>query len=404
MQPLLIIGGGIGGLTHALSLAAHGVASIVFEARDAPPADGAGIQLGPNATRILKTLGLGASIEPHTASPERVIVRDGRSGRQLARLPLGRWITQRHGAPYWVIHRAALHETLWNAAVASPYIDLRLGYALTALCEDVDNGVVSADFANGQTATGPLLVGADGLWSQVRHSIDAEFTLRFSGLSAARAVIPMDQLGADLSPHDTGVWLSPRAHIVHYPIEAGRAVALVAIGASDAPPNTWASPVSRDVIAARFSQLPPALTHLLDAPQEWREWALMVGSGNGRWSRGRTILIGDAAHPILPFLAQGGAMAIEDGFELANAIAQRLDSDGVGSAHEGGTESDVADLLDAVSEMRRQRVQAVQNTSAENGRAYHLSGMAALARNAALRSLPGHLFMRRYDWIYGYKA
>lgn len=390
MLPVLIAGGGIGGLTTALALARHGIASHVYEARPKLPREGAGIQLGPNATRILRSLGMADALEPYTVSPDCIVVNDGVRGRELARLPLGTWIAQRHGAPYWVVHRAALLDALWSAAKAQSRITLGWGRTVAHIEDRADAAEVTVRFADGDSASGSMLIGADGLWSRVRTHVDPGFRLVYSGVAAARAVLSRDQVTPAFAAPVTGVWLAPNAHIVHYPVDGGERVAIVAIAACAEPRDGWSVAVEADDVAARFAGMPNAVRAFLGAAAQWRQWALFGTEGGSTWQRGRCVLIGDAAHPILPYLAQGGAMAIEDGYELAATMAAwDLDAD---------------QALPAFVRQRRHRVDRVQATSIANGQAYHLTGLAARARNAALRGLPGALFMRRYDWIYGHRS
>ncbi len=390
MLPVLIAGGGIGGLTLALALARRGIPSRVFEARKTTPDEGAGIQLGPNATRVLYSLGVADALEPHTVAPECIIVNDGIAGRELTRLPLGRWIADRHGAPYWVVHRAALQDVLWSAATTHELIRIEMGHAVDHISEQPNATEVTVGFTNLERATGTVLVGADGMWSHVREHVNPNFRLAYAGVTAARALVPRHQIGSTFAELATEVWLAPSAHVVHYPVDGGSTIAIVAIGVCAEPEGGWSISVEADVIAERFRQMPGPVRELLSVAPAWRQWALFGTQGTLRWRRRRCVLIGDAAHPVLPYLAQGGAMAIEDAFELAAAIADSGD--------------DSADALAAFGNHRQRRVEQVQAASIANGQAYHLDGLAARARNAALHTLPGSLFMRRYDWIYGYRS
>lgn len=390
MLQVLIAGGGIGGLSLALALAKRGIGSHVFEGREAPQREGAGIQLGPNAARLLVDLGLGDAIEKVAVAPDCIVVNDGLSGRELARLPLGRWMAERHGAPYWVVHRANLYDVLWQNALNSRLITTEPGRTVTDINDVPGADHINIAFAQGNDAAGDVLVGADGIWSNTRRQINPNATLGFTGMIAARAVVPRAQVPPRFAKSATGVWLAPSAHVVHYPVNGGDEVAIVAIAHSDEASEGWNTAVGHDVVMRRFDGLASVLQDFLMSIPDWRQWALYRTEQAPHWSKGRIVLIGDAAHPILPFLAQGGAMAIEDGYELAACLA-RSDA------------SDLVAALETFSLRRRQRVAKVQAASVENGRVYHLKGLAALARNAALEALPGSLFMRRYDWIYGYK-
>lgn len=390
MLPVLIAGGGIGGLTLALALAEQGIRSCVLEARTSKPSEGAGIQLGPNATRLLRRLGVADALWSSAVSPKSIIVNDGVTGRELTRFPLGSRIAERHGAPYWVVHRAALQNALWSAAADQTLISLELGRSVEQISDHADASGMTVGFTDGKDMSGLTLVGADGLWSRVRAHINPEVRLNYTGVAAARALVPRQHVKRAFAELATGVWLAPSTHIVHYPVNGGDAVAIVAIGACDAPQDGWSIAVDDSVIAERFCQMPAPVRDLLSSAHNWRQWALFVPQEPICWHQGRCILIGDAAHPILPYLAQGGAMAIEDAVELAAMVAS--------------VPNDPARVFASFAERRQRRVGQMQAASIANGRAYHLDGLAAAARNITLRTVPGHLFMRRYDWIYGYRA
>jgi salicylate hydroxylase len=390
MRPILIAGGGIGGLTAAIALAKHGIQSRVLEARAESTREGAGIQLGPNATRVLEHLGIATALAPAAVAPECIIVNDGISGRELTRLPLGAWMARRHGAPYWVVHRVALHDVLLAAAQSEPRIAIETGRRISDISDITSSDRITVAFEDGGAADGAALIGADGIWSRVRDHVNPAFSLQYAGVSAVRAVVTRDPSWERFGELATGVWLAPDAHVVHYPVDGGARIAVVAIGKTAEPADGWHGAVGHDEIAARFQRMPREVRAFFEMADEWRQWPLYETANGGSWSKGRALLIGDAAHPIMPFLAQGGAMAIEDGYEIAAAIADEgCDANAVFANFWRG---------------RRRRVEGVQAASAQNGRAYHLTGAGALARNAALRSLPGAVFMRQYDWIYGYGA
>lgn len=391
-RPVLIAGAGIAGLALALALARRGICSRIIEARKDPPREGAGIQLGPNATRLLIELGLEASLAPYAVCPSAIVVSDGSTGRSLTRLPLGDWLAERHGAPYWVLHRGALHAALWAAAQQAPEIDIVEGATVTEVVDDGSGaGLRTSD--HGEFG-GQLLVGADGLWSRVRAHLEPTFELSYSGVAAARSLIPMDHVPGDFRALVTGVWLAPKLHVVHYPVNGGDTLAIVAIGPSTEASNGWNVAVENEGIQQRFSPMAGPVRDLLGRAASWRQWALFEPKRVVAMHQARTVLIGDAAHPVLPFLAQGGALAIEDAFELAEAVATA----------ELTTGSSLQNSLAAFAIRRRRRAQSVQEASVENGRIYHMSGPQALARNLALTTLPGKVFMRRYDWLYGYRA
>ncbi len=386
-QPVLIAGGGIGGLAAALALARAGIASHVLEQRPEFSAEGAGIQIGPNGTRILQSLGVSDALRPHVGVPEAIAVRDGASGAELARLPLGDWIARRHGAPYWVVHRGDLHAALVDAARAAPLIALSTGTAVSEVAEE--HGAVAVASPGGDTWTGKALIGADGLWSTVRATMLPACAPRFFGKSAARGVLPLREAAPELQAQEVGIWLFADAHVVHYPVSGGAALAIVVIVPDTHDSAEWSAPVDPAWVRQRLPACAVVLRDLLDAAHTWRRWALHALPSLPSWTRGRVTLLGDAAHAIVPFLAQGGVLALEDAVVLAEALRR--------SPHEP------ADAFRLYDQQRRPRALQVAKASLQNGRIYHLSGAPALTRNLLLRFGPPELLMARYDWLYGWR-
>ena len=385
--PVVVAGGGIAGLTLALTLAETAIPVVVLEARAAHAETGAGIQLGPNATRILAALGVGDVLAPTAVCPQAIHVADARSGTVIARLPLGAWMEQRHGAAYWVVHRADLHAALLSRVSETPGISLRNGFEAAEVASGADATVVRA--ASGEEIEARLVVGADGLWSRLRQLVCPGFNLTYAGTTAARAVVGLQKVPAALREPLTHVWLAANAHIVAYPVAGGSKLAIVVITQGPQPDAGWGIPVDAKAFLPRFAPVNAQLDQLLAAAEDWRSWALFDPKPLPRWSDGRTVLIGDAAHPILPYLAQGGAMAIEDAYVLGRLVGQHP--------------FDPAIVCEAFEAQRRDRVGQIQRASRENGRIYHLSGVAAAARNMAMRAAPAQRLMQRYDWIYAWR-
>jgi len=385
--PILIAGGGIGGLALALALAQKGRGSIVLEQRDAFAAAGAGIQLGPNGVRVLQRLGVADALRPLVGEPEAIRVHEGGTARTLATLPLGEWIAARHGAPYWVAHRGDLHGTLLAAAAAEPRITLRPGFGLAAL-EQTQEGV-EATSAGGEALAGRALVGADGLWSSVRQVVCPAPAPQFAGATATRAIIPAAQAGALRAPV-VGLWLTPGVHVVHYPVRAGAEIAVVVIAGEDWQGREWEAEADRKRLLARMRGFHGGLTEVLARVPQWRKWALYRLPPLPRWSVGRIALLGDAAHPMLPYLAQGGVLALEDAVVLGDCLAAHPD--------------DEASALRAFEAKRRARAQRVQAMSLRQGRIYHLAPPLSWTRDAAVRLIPGAWLMAGYDWLYGWRS
>lgn len=385
-RPILVLGGGIAGLALALSLARHRRDTVVLESRARFETEGAGIQLGANGVKVLARLGLAERLRAEVGEPASLVVFDGRSARRLAQLPLGSWFAARHGAPYWTMHRADLHAALTATAAQQPHLLLRANYALKALRQE-PAGVLAED-RGGERLAGEALIGADGLWSSLRPTICPAARPQFAGATAARALIAASAAGGLAEPH-VGLWLGPGANVVHYPVRAGREVAVVIIVREPWPASAAESRVDAHQAMAPLATFHHSLTDVLGRAADYRKWALYRLATLPMWSSGRIGLIGDAAHPMLPHLAQGGALALEDGLLLGSMLGQ----EGI----------DVAARLRDFARQRRPRAARVAASSRRNGQLYHLGPPLAWARNAGLRLLPGAWLMASYDWLYGWR-
>lgn len=384
---VLIVGGGIGGLSAALALERRGIASRVIEAREHPSEAGAGLQVGPNGTRILETLGVADALGELAGRPDAILVRDGAGGAELARMPLGDSIAARHGAPYWTLHRADLHAALSARARSSGAITMDTGRVIDA--GETGIGAAHVRLAGGAVLEGAAVVAADGLWSSLRATcVGAEAPVRV-GVSAARAVVPAAHLAAGEHVH-VGLWLSADCHVVHYPVRGGAEIALVVVfaDARGGGPAGWDTALPIDRIAALAARTAAPLKAILAAAPSWRVWDLHRVAPVPM-ARGRVALLGDAAHPIRPHLAQGAVMALEDAVVLASSVAS--------------APGDPVAAFARYAALRRRRVDRVAAASQQNGVIFHMRGMAALARNSAMRMLGGERLMRRYDWLYGWR-
>ncbi len=390
---VIIAGAGIGGLTAALALAQRGFRAVVLDPAERLEETGAGIQLSPNATRVLIGLGLKQRLLTDAVEPEAVDIRAGR-GQILARIPLGEYATERYGAPYWVTHRADLQAALLEAVQANPDIALKLGtrvedfvahgHGVTVACR---RGPSAAD------ETGIALICADGLWSRLRQRLGHWRPPDFRQRTAWRALIPAAGVAPDLRNNVVRLWLGQGAHLVHYPVKAGTLINIVAIVDEhrDQPGQNWSEPGSRDEIVARFSarRWAQSAFELIAMPERWHKWALYDLPPLRRWGDGPVTLVGDAAHPMLPFLAQGAAMAIEDAAVLAASMAR--------------TPDDVPGAMRRYERARGRRTGRAQRGARRNSRAYHLAGSEALLRNLTLRVLGGKMLLRSYDWLYAWR-
>lgn len=386
-EPVLIAGGGIAGLATALALAQRGISSHILEQRDQFSEAGAGIQIGPNGVRVLEALGVAPSLRAHVSLPREIVVHQGATRRMLVRMPLGNWIAERHGAPYWVVHRRDLQAALVAHARQTRNITLETGFAVAGVEDLGDHVAVRAE--SGATVRGTVLIGADGIRSRVRTALAPAAQLRFSGKAASRTLISPEAGAALGDPSSMGVWLAPGAHVVHYPIAGGAQFAVVAIVPDDRMTDDWAAMNEWTALEPHLAAFAPALRSVLASAPEWRRWALFETEPIAHLAKGRIALAGDAAHPVLPYLAQGGVLALEDAVVLADALAARPD--------------DPAQALQAYEATRRARVHAIVATSHQNGRIFHLSGPAAVARNLAMAAVPATRLMARYDWVYGWR-
>jgi salicylate hydroxylase len=385
----VVAGGGIGGLAAAIALAQRGLEVRVCERRSEFPEEGAGIQIGPNGSRILRDLGVAEFLEDKVAKPDVLSVRDGATGRELARLPLGAWIAERHGAPYWTAHRRDLHLALRARAEAEPRITLSRGTEIVSLEKEPDG--ICAIGTKGEVLRASILVAADGLWSGMRQYISGcQVNLAPVSKTAFRSVTPASNLPPELTPNAVHIWLAPGAHAVHYPVNGGRDIALVVIADDPSRFEGWDSPVIADAAKEKVEEFASPLRKLVASADSWRRWSLYRMPPLERWISGRAALLGDAAHPMLPFLAQGAVMALEDAVTLAactNKAGGNLES-----------------ALEKYEKARRPRVAKVIEASRRNGRVYHMKGAAALARNATIRIASPERVMAGFDWLYGWKS
>jgi salicylate hydroxylase len=273
------------------------------------------------------------------------------------------------------------------AAAAEPRITLRAPFALASL--RVTEAGVQARSTTGDVVVGGVLVGADGLWSVTRHFVAPGHVPHFVGATAARTVIPVAQAGRLALPA-VGLWLTPGANVVHYPVRGGSEIAAVLIAAEAWAGTDWDAAVDQALLLKRLWTFHASLAEPLAKAPEWRKWALHRLLPLPHWAQGRLALIGDAAHPMLPHLAQGGVLALEDAVALADALAAHSDED--------------AQAFLAFESKRRRRAGRVEAMSALNGRIYHLAPPLSWARDEVLRLMPGSWLMAGYDWLYGWRG
>ncbi|MCW5718709.1 MAG: FAD-dependent monooxygenase [Bauldia sp.] len=378
-----IAGAGIGGLTAALLLARAGFQVDLFERQPALTEAGAGIQLTPNAARVLDSLGLGKAIAARASTPRALIVRSGRSGRRIATMPLGENFERGFGLPYRTIHRGDLQRILAEAAVAEAAIDLHLGATIAGFASHARGLTAIVETGGRDREIGPdALIGADGVGSDLRALIPGAAERRPSLRTAWRTLIPATDLPSGVPLDIVGLWLGSAGHVVHYPIRSGETLNVVAVIRDEPKPGRS----DAEVLWRRIGHWAKPILALLAAATDWQAWPISTVDPRGPWTDGRFALLGDAAHAMSPFIAQGGAMAIEDAAVLARRLAAQR--------------HDPAAALAAYEAERRPRVRRVWRTAETTADLYHMGLLTSAVRNAGMRFLGGRALLNRYGWIY----
>jgi salicylate hydroxylase len=384
--PCLVVGGGIGGLTAALALARRGRPVHVLEKADDFTEIGAGLQLAPNATRVLQALGVMDAIAAHAVFPARLLWMDALAERPITAVDLGEPFRKRYGHPYLVMHRGDLLTVLLEACRASGRVTLEASRDVVAV-EDRGSTAL-ARCANGDTFETELLIGADGLWSGIRRMLHRDEPTRVPYV-AYRGTLPMK----DISPHagtDTVVmWVGPNMHFVQYPIRAGEEFNQVAVFRSptysSGNDNDWGTPEQLD---AHFAQCCGYVRDCVKLMWRHVRWPMYDREPIADWVRGRIALLGDAAHPMFQYIAQGACQAIEDGYSLARQVVEKPDP---------------AQALAAYRDVRYLRTARVQMTARAMGAFFHLSGVPGEVRNAMMAPRAATDYAP-LDWLYGHEA
>ncbi|VCU70182.1 3-hydroxybenzoate 6-hydroxylase 1 [Pigmentiphaga humi] len=383
-QPVLVVGGGIGGMAAALALSRQGRDVHVFEQADEFKEIGAGIQLGPNAFYTFDALGVTEAVRELAAFPDDIIAMDALSGERLVKLPVGELFPQRFGRPYGLIHRADLHTVLLEACRRSDKVRLQAGTKITGF-EDTGSAVRIAT-ETGETIEGAALIGADGLWSTIRGDIVGDGKPRVSGHIAYRAVLATEDVPLENRLNAMIVWMGPKYHLVHYPLRGGKLFNLVAVFHSDRYEDGWDTYGDPEELHLRFENAHPHVQNMLAKIESWRMWVLCDREPVANWSKGRVTLLGDAAHPMLQYLAQGACMAMEDAVCLAGKLA--------------ATPDDIPGAFLAYQQARYLRTSRTQLTARLYGHAYHAAGATRDLRNAFLASRSAGQTVESMAWMY----
>lgn len=383
----LIVGGGIGGLAAALACSRAGAQIELFERFAEFTEVGAGIQLGPNVVKVLHEWGLSDGISRVAAFPEQLQIRSALTGAELGVLSLGKTTLQRYGNPYATIHRADLHALLLKAVTQRGDVQLRSNSLVSGFLQHDDG--VTLHTTDGRDARGDMLVGADGLWSGVRQQLLNDGLPRATGHFAYRGLVRQAGLPEHLRSQHITAWLGPRLHMVQYPVRGGEWLNVVAIvqGRMYGDAQYWDHTANAVQLHQSMADTCRPMLDLIHAIENWRLWALSIRGpmrGSSEHTKGRVALLGDAAHPMLPYLAQGAGMAIEDADELGRSLA-------AGSA-------DVPGALSGYAERRWRRNARVQARAIRNGKIFHLSGPVRMARDLSMKLLGERLL--DLPWLY----
>lgn len=392
---IIVAGAGIAGLTAALAFAARGCSVEIYERAPSLEEAGAGLQLSPNATRILAALGVLDALGPLAVRPEAVVLRDARTLREVTRVPLGSRAERRWGAPYLVAHRADLQGALLARVRSNKNVKLTTGAVVGGFASRPDGVAITVERGGAtEERSGELLIGADGVWSSIREFAGANGKSRFAGDVAWRSTLPVESpVGRTfLSIGRADVvtaFMHPSVHLIAYPVRGGRAVNLVALAKGPAFTETRPEVADPDRLAAALRGTAPGIARLAQEAGPWTLWPLHTVAPAAPWIAGdRVVLIGDAAHAMTPFAAQGAAMAIEDAATLAAFVM--------------AAPAGLAEALTRYEAVRRPRIAQVSRRAALNRFTWHASGPVALARNLVLGALPGAKLAADLDWLYGW--
>ena len=386
-QHLLVVGGGIGGLAAALALARLGLRVTLLEQASEIGEIGAGIQLGPNAFAALDALGVGENARGRAVFTDELIMMDAVDASVVGRFPVGEAFRTRFGNPYAVIHRADIHTSILEGVRGSDRIQFHTSTKVVRIEQDASS--VTAIDQHGQRFTADAPVAADGVRSVARDIFFGD-TPRVSGHVVYRAVVPLADMPRDLRVNAPVVWAGPNCHLVHYPLRGGSEYNLVVTFHSRQQEQWSVTDGSKEEVLSYFQGIHPRPRQLLECPKSWRRWATADRHPIPRWTAGRVTLLGDAAHGMLQYLAQGACMAIEDAVTLAEAMkACALDIDRAFALYE---------------QSRIPRTARVVLSAREMGRLYHADGVERLVRNQLWEGRTPERFYDALQWLYGWRA
>jgi len=386
-SPVLVAGGGIGGLSAALALARQGFGVKVLEQAAEIGEIGAGIQLGPNAFAAFDALGIGERARARAVYTDEMVMHDALDETVVGRIPVGVAFRRRFGNPYAVIHRVDVHRSLLEGAQASGRIEFCTSTRVARIEQDA-RGVTVFD-ADARPHRGVALVGADGVKSAVRAQFVGDVA-RVSGHVVYRAVVDRQDFPADLQWNAASIWVGPNCHLVHYPLRGGEQYNVVVTFHSREAEEWGVREGSRQEVQSYFEGICPRARQLIDLPRSWKRWATADREPIAQWTFGRATLLGDAAHPMLQYLAQGACMAMEDGVTLGEALR----------VHGG----DFAQAFALYERSRVARTARVVLSAREMGRIYHAQGVERLVRNQLWKGRSPERFYDAVEWLYGWRV
>jgi 3-hydroxybenzoate 6-monooxygenase len=384
---VVVVGGGVGGLAAALSLARLGIGVSLLEQSTEIAEIGAGLQLAPNAFAALDALGIGEGVRRRSVFTDRLVMMDAVDASEVASFPVGEDFRKRFGNPYAVSHRADLHKSILEAVEKTPSITL---HAATKVVDLVvgDKGVAVTD-QNGKTYRGAAVIGCDGIRSVIRDKLIGD-EVRVSGHVVYRAVVPREDMPEDLGWNAPAIWCGPNYHLVHYPLRGGEQFNLVVTFHSREQETWGVREGSKEEVLSYFDGIHHRPRALLDKPRSWRRWSTADRHPVAAWGKGRATLLGDAAHPMLQYLAQGACMALEDAVTLGRAVEScQLDFDAAFRLYEAA---------------RVTRTARVVLSTREMGRIYHASGVERMVRNSLWVGRQPGRYYDALEWLYGWKA
>jgi 3-hydroxybenzoate 6-monooxygenase len=385
MDRLLVAGGGIGGVAAALALARKNISTIVLEQAPELGEIGAGIQIAPNAFHCFDRLGVGDRARSEAVYVDRLRLMDGLSGEEIVHIPLDTAFRERFRNPYAVVHRADLHLALLEAAKKTGLVEIRTDYRVERY--DQDGTSVTVYCAGREPVRGAALIGADGLRSPVREQMLGDGEPIVSGHTTYRSVIPTDQMPEDLRWNAATLWAGPKCHIVHYPLKGWKVFNLVVTYHNDVKEAVAGKAAPVEEVMRGFAHVHPRAQRIIEHGSNWKLWVLCDREPADRWVDGRVALLGDAAHPMLQYFAQGACMAMEDGVTLAEFVADQP--------------GDIENALKGYQALRVPHTARVQLGSRSIGQfIYHPAGATAMARNHVLRSWTPDEYYHRLDWLY----